>query len=117
MNWKAWFPSRKVGYATILSYAATSQRYIVKTIDGGLTWFELPLGDNSCEEFEVGFINDSVGWIGTNAAGFQTVDGGATWTNVTLGDYANKFQIISSKRGFTCYAIGKNVYKIECVHP
>lgn len=113
--WKAWFPSRKVGYAAIQSYdAGTTQRYIAKTTDGGLTWTEKNLVNNGTREFGIGFINDSVGWVGGETSGYQTVDGGNTWKPVTLGNYANKFSILRGLNGtYTCYAVGQNVYKIS----
>ena len=113
--WKAWFPSHDIGYATIQSYNTnTTQRYIAKTTDGGLTWKELPLDNSGVREFGVGFINDSVGWVGTEGLGLQTVDGGATWTSKNVGDYANKFSIIkNSTGGATCYTVGLNVLKMK----
>lgn len=113
MIWKGAIPRRKVGYATILSYATTTQRYVSKTTDGGLTWTEIPLANNSCSEFGVGFVNDSTGWVGTDGTGFQTLDAGATWTPKNIGQYANKIQIVYSKYGFTGYAIGLNIYKMD----
>ena len=53
--WKAWFPSHQIGYATIQSYDSnTTQRYISKTTDGGLTWIELPLVNSGVREFGIG---------------------------------------------------------------
>ncbi|MES3039225.1 MAG: hypothetical protein V4736_15060 [Bdellovibrionota bacterium] len=44
ITWKCSFPTDKVGYASILSFDKdTFQKYVVKTIDGGDTWQELPL--------------------------------------------------------------------------
>lgn len=113
--WKAWFPSRKVGYATIQSYdSGTTQRYVVKTSDGGLTWAEKPLANTGIREFGVGFINDSIGWVGGETTGFQTLNGGNTWKPVSLGNYANKFSILKGPNGTnTCYAVGQYVYKIS----
>lgn len=112
--WKSWFPSTNVGYATIQSYNPnTSQRYIIKTIDGGLTWTELPLTDNGEREFGIGFINESVGWVGVETTGYETLDGGNTWTEKYIGEYANKFSIIANPDGSkTVYAIGLNLFKM-----
>lgn len=113
--WKAWFPSDNVGYATIQSYnTGTTERYIVKTIDGGLTWTELPLANTGVREFGIGFINESVGWVGGESTGYETLDGGATWTPKDIGQYANKFSIVSNDDGTkTCYAVGLNIYKLD----
>lgn len=114
MIWKGCFAGRRTGYATVLSYDATNtQRYVAKTTDGGLTWSELPLAGNSCEEFGIGFVSDTVGWLGTNGTGFQTTDGGTTWTPHSIGQYANKIQVLHTKYGFVAYAIGLNVFKTD----
>ncbi len=113
--WKASFPSSKIGYATILSYNSTSlQRYFAKTIDGGLTWNESPLVNNAAlQEFGIGFVNDSLGWIGTNTTGFQTTNGGVTWVQKNMGSYVNKIRIIKKLGNYTAYAIGLRIYKIS----
>ena len=113
LMWKAWFPSHQIGYATVQSYnTGTTQRYITKTTDGGLTWFELPLVNTGIREFGIGFVNDTVGWVGGETTGYATVNGGLTWTNKNIGQYANKFSIVKNNSGSkTCYAVGLNVYK------
>ena len=112
--WKAWFPSHQIGYATIQSYDSnTSQRYISKTTDGGLTWNELPLVNSAIREFGIGFINDTVGWVGGENTGYQTLNGGLTWTNKNIGQYANKFSIVKDVNGnYTAYAIGLRLFKM-----
>lgn len=114
MIWKASFPSRKTGYATVLSYDnGNPNRYVAKTTDGGLTWTEVPLTNSGRKEFGVGFITDSIGWVGTDATGYETTDGGTTWTNTTLGSFANKIRLVKTANGFVAYAIGLNVYKLS----
>ncbi|NHM07359.1 hypothetical protein G4D82_09015 [Flavobacterium sp. CYK-4] len=112
--WKASFPTENVGYASIQSYnTATTQRYIIKTTDGGLTWSELPLTNSGAREFGIGFINESVGWVGAENTGYETLDGGLTWTEKNIGQYANKFSITENLDGSkTVYAIGLNVFKM-----
>ena len=117
MIWKASFPSRKTGYATVLSYDnGNPNRYVAKTTDGGLTWTEIPLTNSGRKEFGIGFITDSIGWVGTDANGYETTDGGTTWTNTTLGSYANKIRTIKTTGGFVAYAIGLNVYKLSTLN-
>ena len=113
--WKASFPTADVGFATIQSYnTTTTQRYIVKTTDGGLTWIELPLANSGVREFGIGFIDENVGWVGGENSGYETLDGGLTWTSKNIGQYANKMSIVSNTDGSkTCYAVGLNVYKME----
>ena len=97
LTWKGSFPSRDVGYATVQSNdpdAANTQRYVVKTTDGGRSWHELPLvANHGVSEFGIGFVDANVGWVGTTKGGFETHDGGATWAPVTLGRNVNKFRI------------------------
>lgn len=113
--WKAWFPSRQIGYATIQSYNSnTTQRYITKTINGGSTWNELPLVNTCIREFGIGFINDTVGWVGGENTGYQTINGGQSWTTKNIGQYANKFSIVKDNNGsYTAYAIGLRVFKMQ----
>jgi photosystem II stability/assembly factor-like uncharacterized protein len=120
LTWKGSFPSRNIGYATVQSYnpdQSVSQRYVVKTVDGGATWQELPLvNDFAVREFGIAFANDAIGWVGTTTRGYQTVDGGAHWTPVELGRAVNKIRVLrnpASPAGFVAYAIGIDVYKFD----
>ena len=118
LTWKASFPTRKVGYATIQNYdpdKTKSQRYVAKTTDGGLSWQEIPLvDDHSVRQFGVGFINENIGWVGAIAGGYQTLDGGKNWTPAALGRGVNKIRVLEkTEGGFVAYAIGLDVYKWE----
>lgn len=114
LMWKASFPSPMVGYATIQSYNSnTTQRYVVKTTDGGATWNELPLVNTGIREFGIGFINDTIGWVGGETTGYETLDGGLTWTAKNIGQYANKFSIVRNPDGSTtAYAVGLRLFKM-----
>jgi photosystem II stability/assembly factor-like uncharacterized protein len=115
--WKASFPTRDVGYATLQSYnpdKVQSQRYVVKTTDGGLTWSEIPLiDDHAVRTFGVGFATPDIGWVGALEGGYQTTDGGLHWNPVAMGRAVNKIRLLPNNGGFTGYAIGTDVYKIE----
>ena len=117
LTWKASFPTRDVGYVTIQSYdpdPAVTKRYVAKTEDGGATWSEIPLiEDASVREFGIGFINERIGWVGTNIGGFQTVDGGRSWARVEMGKAVNKIRVLPAKNGFVAYAIGVDVFKLS----
>jgi photosystem II stability/assembly factor-like uncharacterized protein len=117
ITWKGSFPSRKVGYATVQSYdpdPANSQRYVVKTNDGGKTWKELPLvNDAKVREFGIAFYDNNIGWVGAASGGYQTTDGGATWTPVEMGRAVNKIRVLPNGDGFVGYAIGTDVYKLD----
>ncbi|MEZ5015566.1 MAG: T9SS type A sorting domain-containing protein [Flavipsychrobacter sp.] len=116
--WKASFPSRKTGYLTILSYdPLNNNRYVAKTTDGGLTWTDLPLVNNGCKEFGIGFVSDHVGWVGSDLSGYETTDGGATWQSKNLGVYTNKIRVIPDGANFVAYAIGRNIFKLSAAKP
>jgi photosystem II stability/assembly factor-like uncharacterized protein len=114
--WKASFPTKHVGYATLQSYnpdATTDQRYVVKTADGGTTWKELPLAKNiKLQTFGVGFVDEQQGWVGGAPTAYRTMDGGATWSEeAALGIAVNKFRVVQDKVGAVMFAIGLEVHR------
>jgi photosystem II stability/assembly factor-like uncharacterized protein len=117
ITWKGSFPTQKVGFATIQSYnpdPAVTQRYVVKTSDGGRSWKEMPLvNDPKVREFGIAFYNENIGWVGASTGGYQTVNGGKTWTPSELGKAANKIRVLPTENGFVAYAIGVDVYKLD----
>jgi len=118
ISWKMFFPSAKVGYATIQSYnpdtTVVTQHYI-KTTNGGKKWKEFELcKDYKSRSFGVGFIDENNGFIGTMNTGYQTSNGGKDWTKIDLGKACNKIRIVKSPDGSIYgYAIGVNVYKLR----
>ncbi|MEP7129262.1 MAG: T9SS type A sorting domain-containing protein [Chitinophagales bacterium] len=118
--WKISFPSRNTGYVSVQSFDGISNEYFLKTIDGGLTWMEKLYSTTTYNAEGIGFINDSVGWIGGSFSNsFATVDGGNTWIKDTIGiiqiPYAlpsdgalNRFRFISDTLGF---ASGVAIYR------
>jgi len=116
-TWKIAFPSPKVGYVTIQSYnpdTNVKQQRVAKTIDGGNTWVELNLvEDTGAREFGIGFIDENHGYVGTMNSGFETFDGGVTWQKIDLGRACNKIRLYKDELGATYgYAIGVNVFKL-----
>ena len=113
--WKASFPTRDVGFATVMSYDTDHpERYVAKTVDGGVTWQELPLtSDPQAIEFGIGFASPLLGWVGTGPRGYQTQDGGLTWSPVELGQATNKIRIVPAGAGFVAYAIGVEVHRLD----
>jgi photosystem II stability/assembly factor-like uncharacterized protein len=116
--WKASFPTRNTGYATVQSYdpeRSASQRHVVKTVDGGRTWQELRLIDDfAVREFGIGFVNEQEGWVGASTGGFETRDGGLSWRPVEMGRAVNKIRIVNDIGGaVAAYAIGLDVWKFE----
>jgi photosystem II stability/assembly factor-like uncharacterized protein len=115
--WKMCWPSAKVGYATVQSYdedPAKTQRMVVKTVNGGKSWNELPLVANkAAQEFGIGFASEAHGWVGTRVGGFETRDGGKNWTPVEFGKAVNKIRVVNSPTGGkVAYAIGVDVHKL-----
>ena len=117
MAWKQSFPSREVGYVTIMNYnedAAVTARVVAKTSDGARTWQELPLdSDHAQQEFGVAFASEQIGWVGAMKGGYETVDGGKTWKRVAMGRAVNKIRVVPTEDGFVGYAIGSSVFKLD----
>lgn len=115
--WKMSWPSAKTGYATVQSYdedPAKTQRVIIKSVDGGKSWTEMPLvADKAAQEFGIGFASETHGWVGTRNGGYETRDGGASWTPVEFGKAVNKIRVIADMSGGkVAYAIGVDVHKL-----
>ncbi len=123
LMWKGSFPSRSVGYATLQNYSveasqdpeakvtADPKRYVVKTVDGGATWQELPMvEDGKVQELGIGFVDERHGWVGAMPHGFETLDGGATWKAVeTMPMATNKIRIVRDGDRAEVWAIGADV--------
>lgn len=113
--WKMSFPSRRVGYATVQSYAeGAAERVVIKTTDGGASWRELPLvSDAQVREFGVGFVDEHWGWVGASTTGFETRDGGASWSPIEMGRAVNKIQVVRQGALTRAFAIGVNVHRFD----
>jgi photosystem II stability/assembly factor-like uncharacterized protein len=109
--WKASFPGGRIAYATIQSNDPSNvQQRLVKSIDGGQHWSELPLVKNAeAEELGIGFMDASHGWIGTAIGSYETVDGGNHWRVSTLAAKANKIRTRAADGTTLIYAIGSAV--------
>lgn len=130
--WKIVFPGDgAVGYASIQAWTDKWWDYdnwLLKTTDRGRTWMELPFIHNYDEE-GIGFINDSVGWIGGSynpPYNYKTMDGGLTWSvdtgfgvltmyNSGTNAFSTGFAVNRFRRfGDTLmYASGKTIYKLN----
>jgi photosystem II stability/assembly factor-like uncharacterized protein len=115
--WKMFFPSKKIGYASIQSYnpdSTVSIQHFIKTTNGGKTWKEGELcNDFKARSFGVGFIDDIHGFIGTVNSGYETKDGGKTWTKTDMGRACNKIRIVKKPNGAVYgYGIGVSVLKL-----
>jgi photosystem II stability/assembly factor-like uncharacterized protein len=117
--WKMSWPSRKTGYATVQSYdeAAGNKRVVIKTVDGGKSWREMPLIDEAgVREFGIGFVDEQRGWVGTTKGGFETQDGGKSWTRMEFGRAVNKVRVIpKAGGGKAIFAIGVDMYRLDLI--
>lgn len=113
--WKIFFPSNNVGYVSLQSSTIDSVNFL-KTTDGGQTWIEKRLANQYWAQ-GIGFLNDSVGWIGGDLSktySLRTVDGGDTWQQVEIGSILNRFRKINDS---TMYSCGQRVYKYSNDNP
>lgn len=129
--WKMSFPSRNIGYASIESgrSASIDSQFCIKTTDGGLTWTDYfvcqqPTEFNNPGGFDIegiGFINDTVGWIGGRndepglnpAYIYKTTDGGQSWNPDYWGENINRFRFMNDT---LAYFSGKTIYKYSPTH-
>lgn len=92
-----------------------TKRDVAKSVDGGLTWRELPLADNAAvRAFGVGFVDEARGWIGAVPGGFETTDGGASWTPIAMGTAVNKVRIVPKPGGgHAVFGIGVELHRLD----
>jgi len=115
--WKMSWPSKRVGYGSVQSYdpdPANTRRVIVKTVDGGKTWTELPLVTGpGIQQFGIGFLDERRGWVGCKDGGYETRDGGKTWGPVAFGRAVNKVRVVRGPQGTRVFAIGVDVHRLD----
>jgi photosystem II stability/assembly factor-like uncharacterized protein len=117
-NWKLAFPSRQVGYATIMSYRAPDDEargYVVKTTDGGEHWQKFVVTRaKDWVPYGIAFMDEKHGFVGGSTGGYETQDGGQNWTAVSMGLSVSKMRFVTrADGGKTVYAIGQDVYKLD----
>jgi photosystem II stability/assembly factor-like uncharacterized protein len=78
--------------SSIIGYVAGENGTILKTLDGGNTWFNLSI--NTTEYINsISFIDDNIGYISTQNRIYKTINGGINWTIKTV-DLVNNFNTI-----------------------
>jgi photosystem II stability/assembly factor-like uncharacterized protein len=118
LTWKMSWPSEHVGYVTLQNTnrdAPVSQQRVLKSVDGGLTWAELPLVDEvRARQFGVGFVSEDRGWVGTALGGLETIDGGQSWNRIAMGAAVNKIRVIPKQAGGKAiFAIGSELHRLD----
>jgi photosystem II stability/assembly factor-like uncharacterized protein len=114
--WKMSWPTAEVGYGTVMSYdQENAHKLVIKTVDGGRHWQELPLVENGkAVELGIGFVDARHGWVGTTVGGFETRDGGQNFAPAPIAPAANKFRVVPQAAGNPfVYAIGTKVQRLK----
>jgi photosystem II stability/assembly factor-like uncharacterized protein len=107
--WKISFPSANIGYISLQSFRGSGPQYFLKTTDGGNTWQDIQfLSGGSYNAQGIGFLTDSIGWIGGDVANYKTINGGLTWSVDAFGSTVNRFRFFGDT---LAYAAGKYIYK------
>lgn len=114
--WKISFPTKQVGYISVESEQSVNSACFLKTTNGGLTWQEKLLNNQSYDEEGIGFVNENTGWVGGwFVTPRKTTDGGNTWFEsnefptggINLPNL-NRFRVINDT---VAYAVGRSIYK------
>ncbi len=107
--WKISFPSRNTGYISLQRNQGSPSNFI-KTTNGGASFFEKQFYAANYYSQGIGFVNDTLGWIGGNSiqTTLMTTDGGDTWEPANFGVRINRFFFINELSGF---ASGQTIYK------
>lgn len=106
-----YFLNDSLGFGSVQIFFGTSKR-VLKTLDGGKSWNTLTVIENDTSDFTfqaVGFVNDSLGWVGGWGDGvYQTIDGGLSWELLLIVSNYNRFFPVSPN---LAYASGNRLYR------
>ncbi|MFN8286545.1 MAG: T9SS type A sorting domain-containing protein [Chitinophagales bacterium] len=117
MCWKISFPTRDTGYVSLESFRnmANDTQYVLKTVDGGLTWQEQQFCVCGIGAQAIGFRNSTEGWVGGRAHAsnppqyiYHTVNGGASWGLDSIAVNPNRFRFLNPNHGFLS---GERIYE------
>ncbi len=107
--WKLQFTSPSVGYSSCEEGGSASR--ILKTLDGGASWFPLTVTNLNIDMEGIGFVNDTTGWVGGWSVGmYETTNGGNSWSYLNFGQNLNRFVFLHPDLG---YAAGMSIYKFD----
>ena len=109
-----YFTDENTGYAVGSTYDVGWHNCILKTTDGGNTWFYVSIGiTDDWLLNSVFFVNRDTGWVAGYGADFRkTTDGGLSWINQSLGingynDILNAVYFINENIGWVVGNEGK----------
>lgn len=106
--WKIQFLTGTTGYVSIEKFSSGGVYYL-KTTDGGVTWSDELFLNTPYHVQGIGFISDSVGWLGGwGGDTYETTDTGASWHLAGFGQIVNRFRLLGDT---LAYAVGQTVYK------
>ncbi|HXB10805.1 MAG TPA: hypothetical protein VNZ45_02380, partial [Bacteroidia bacterium] len=110
--WKFVHTPNKVYYVSDEELYANDSLKFFKSLDAGATWKEYtsPTRDYGFSQ-GLGFVNDTVGWIGGDTYAITSTDGGNTFSNFAPSNLLvnlNRIRFISDT---LAYAVGQRVYK------
>lgn len=107
--WKISFPDPDNGFVSIENLAGVGATYFLRSNDGGRSWQEQLAAPGYVNCQGIGFLNESVGWIGGwNTGTAITTNSGLNWTGGNFGFNVNRIQFLSPLLGYAC---GADVYK------
>ncbi len=110
--WKIRFLNRNTGFVSIEKFSPGSTYYL-KTTDGGLTWNDQLFQEFNYDVQGIGFVNDTLGWLGGwGGDTYETTDGGTSWHLAGFGYILNRFRFLSDE---LAYASGQTVYKYSFI--
>jgi hypothetical protein len=91
--------------------------FILKSTNGGDTWIEKTFLTRHYDEEGIGFVTDSLGWIGgwstpsyQEAPPYETTDGGESWHVSDFGRNINRIRRLNDS---LAYAAGMRVYRFS----
>jgi len=114
--WKVSFPTTQKGFISIQRNVDDGYFYVLETNDGGESWKENIYIDEPDYVQGIGFINESIGWMGGSTKWtMETRDGGKTWHRMAdIGRGFNKFQFFGDS---LAYGTGFGVFKMDGLQP
>jgi photosystem II stability/assembly factor-like uncharacterized protein len=111
--WKIEKTKNNTYYVSIERSRDSDALQFIKSTDGGLNWSEHTVSTVLYPYSQgIGFVNDSIGWIGGHGGSLMTTDGGETFTPTSLIQNLNRMRFANDTLG---YAVGTQVYKFAAV--